>query len=91
MSKIIDSLVVAESIKNLRLDRGLTQDELADRVFYSVRQIRRLETNGTDSIKTLNVFAEFFGVSAIDILQGCFLLIFFKRKALFRVLIFIFI
>ena len=74
MSKLIDSRLIGKSIKNLRLSRNLTQEGLADIIGYSVRNLRRIENNGTGSIDVVNTFADIFEVSALDILNGCFLL-----------------
>ena len=71
MSIMIDSRLVGQSIKRLRLSRNWTQDYLADRVGYSVRNLRRIENDGTGSIDVVNTFAGIFQVSAIDILTGC--------------------
>ncbi len=70
MSKLIDSRLVGQTIKQLRLSRNWTQDHLADIVGYSVRNLRRIENDGTTSIDVVNTFAELFEVSAIDILNG---------------------
>lgn len=70
MSKLIQTRLVGKSIKHLRLVRNLTQDQLADIVGYSVRNLRRIENDGTTSIDVVNTFADIFGVSAIDILNG---------------------
>ena len=70
MSKLIDSHLVGKSIKALRQSRNWTQRQLADIVGYSVRTIRRIENDGTESITIVNAFAEIFGVSALDILNG---------------------
>lgn len=72
-SKQIDSRLIGQAIKALRVREHLTQAELADRIGYSVRNLRRIENNGTTNIDTVNVFAEMFDVSALDILNGCFL------------------
>ena len=78
MSYKLDSRVIGQTIKSLRLSRNWTQDHLADVVGYSVRNLRRIENDGTSSIDIVNTFAEVFKISAIDILSGgCFLL---KRK-----------
>ena len=71
MSKLVDTKKIGEGIKKLRIKRNLTQEFLASSVGYSTRSIRRIETQGTDSINVVNTFAEFFGVSALDILDGC--------------------
>ena len=82
MSKQIDSRLVGQSIKTLRQSRNWTQEQLADIVGYSVRNLRRIENDGTDSIDVVNTFADTFEVSAIDILNGCFLFVFYTKKAL---------
>ena len=71
MSKLVDTKKIGEGIKKLRIKRNLTQEFLASSVGYSTRSIRRIESQGTDSINVVNTFAEFFGVSALDILDGC--------------------
>ena len=75
MSKIINSHLIGVSIKSLRVKRHLTQESLASDIGYSVRNLRRIENDGTSSIDVVNTFAEYFQVSAIDILNGCFLFI----------------
>ena len=70
MSKIIDSRLIGQTIKALRLSKNWTQDYLADIVGYSVRNLRRIENDGTGSIDVVNTFADIFQVSAIDILSG---------------------
>ena len=70
MSKLIDSRLIGQSIKNLRLSRHWTQDYLASIVGYSVRNLRRIENDGTGSIDVVNTFADIFEVSALDILDG---------------------
>ena len=70
MSTRIDSHLVGKSIKALRQSRNWTQDQLADIVGYSVRNLRRIENDGTGSIDVVNTFADIFEVSALDILNG---------------------
>ena len=70
MSRRIETRLIGQTIKQLRLSRNCTQDYLADLAFYSVRNIRRIENEGTTSIDVVNTFAELFEVSAIDILNG---------------------
>ena len=70
MSKKINSHLVGQTIKNLRVSKNWTQEMLADAAFYSVRTIRRIENEGTGSIDVVNTFADIFEVSAIDILDG---------------------
>ena len=70
MSRLIDSRLIGNTIRQLRLQRHLTQSELAETVGYSTRNLRRIETEGTTNIDVVNTFAEFFGVEALDILEG---------------------
>lgn len=70
MSKLINSRLIGQTIKALRLSKHWTQDYLADIVGYSVRNLRRIENDGTGSIDVVNTFADIFEVSAIDILSG---------------------
>ena len=70
MSTHIDSQMIGRTIKTLRLSRNWSQLELADRAGYSVRNLRRIETDGTSSIDIVNTFADIFNVSALDILDG---------------------
>ena len=70
MSKLIDSRLIGKSIKHLRLSRNWTQEYLADSAGYSIRNLRRIENDGTSSIDVVNLFAGLFEVSALDILDG---------------------
>ena len=81
MSKLIDSRLVGQTIKQLRLSRNWTQDHLADIVGYSVRNLRRIENDGTTSIDVVNTFANIFEISAIDILNGCLFVLNIIKKA----------
>lgn len=67
---LIDQRSIGAAIKSLRLKNHLTQEELANITFYSIRTIRRIESDGTDSIEVINTFAEALRVSAIDIIVG---------------------
>ncbi len=70
MYEEIDSLVIAKNIKALRLKAKLTQEQMAEQLGYSLRQYRRLETNGTHNLGILNLIAYTFNVSAIGILEN---------------------
>ena len=85
ISRQIDSRLVGNTIKQLRLSKNWTQEYLADIVGYSVRNIRRMENDGITSIDTVNTFAEIFKVSALDILSGdvfSFIYLYITKKAL---------
>lgn len=70
----IEVAMIGKSIKALRKANNLTQEELANKCGYSVRNLRRIENYGTTSIEVVNTFADIFEVKAIDILNGCFIL-----------------
>lgn len=72
MEKTIDSRLIGQTIRTLRLKNNLTQDVLAELIGYSARNIRRIENHGTTNIEVVNTFAEFFNVSAFDILRWMF-------------------
>ena len=61
---------MGQRIKAQRIKQGMTQEYLAETVGYSVRNLRRIENDGTGSIDVVNTFAETFEVSAMDILNG---------------------
>ena len=85
MSKTIDSRLIGQTIKHLRLSKNWTQDKLAEIAGYSVRNLRRIENDGTTNIDIVNIFADIFDVSAIDILSGdVFLLSKIKNLAIDR-------
>lgn len=69
MGKTINSRLVGENIRHFRLSKDWTQDYLAEKAGYSTRGLRRIETDGTDSIDVVNRFAEVFDVPALDILS----------------------
>ncbi len=70
MEKTIDSLRIARNIKRLRLENFMTQEDMANVLGYSERQVRRLETQGTYNLYVINLIAETFDVSILDILFG---------------------
>ena len=85
MSRLIDSRLIGNTIRQLRLQRHLTQSELAESIGYSTRNLRRIETDGTSSIDVVNTFAEYFGVEALDILEGvsfCLYYLFINKKGI---------
>lgn len=70
MNGQIDSKRIAKNIKELRVKKKLTQEELAEQVGYSRRHIIRLENYGTMNLDIVNIFARIFNVSAISILSN---------------------
>ena len=70
MQKTIDSLRVGQNIRSLRLANNMTQIKMGELLGYSERQIRRLETDGTYDISVINLIAEAFDVSALNILSN---------------------
>ena len=68
MNGYLDSNRIAERIKHVRISRGLTQLEMGDKLGYSERQVRRLETEGTLNLGVINLISEVFNISCKDIL-----------------------
>ena len=68
MNELITTQTIAHNIRRLRAERRLSQAELGDILGYSVRQIRRLETDGTCSLEVVNRIALAFEVSTLSIL-----------------------
>lgn len=78
MKKTIDSQKIATNIKKVRLANKMTQMEMGEILGYSERQIRRLETYGTYNLCVINLIAEIFNISAIDILSSDGVFCFFR-------------
>ena len=70
MAKILQTNNIAYVLKNLRKDSGLTQQDLADKLFCDIRQIRRYETEGTDKISVLNLYADIFNIDTLKIIES---------------------
>jgi transcriptional regulator with XRE-family HTH domain len=64
----IDANIIASNIKTLRENLKLSQEEMAWKLGYSDRQLRRIERDGTNSISVINYIATTFNVPAISIL-----------------------
>ncbi len=65
---LIDARIIASNIKSLREQLKLSQEEMAWKLGYSDRQLRRIEANGTNSINVINYIASTFNIPAISIL-----------------------
>ena len=68
MEMTIKTSQIAENIKAIRVMFNLTQVEMADKLGYSERQIRRLESSGTSNLEVINLISTTFNISAWDIL-----------------------
>ena len=69
MSRTIDSFRIAENIKEIRLINNLTQIEMAEKLGYSERTIRRLESNGTYDIGVINLIAKQNNINVQSVLK----------------------
>lgn len=66
---------LARVLKQIRVEHELTQQELADVLYCDIRQIRRYETEGTDKLTVVNMYAQQFNINSLSILsqaQGAF-------------------
>lgn len=63
--------VVSDSIKKLRKEKGMTQDELAEKLCVTRQAVSNWEMGKTQpDIETLTKLAEIFGVSVERIIYG---------------------
>jgi len=61
--------MIGSNIKRLRLERGMTQKNLADMLFVSAQAVSRWENNEVEpSLGTITEMAKIFGVSSDEIL-----------------------
>ena len=65
---LIDASTIASNIKALRESLNLSQEEMAWKLGYSDRQLRRIERDGTNSISVINYIASELNVPAMSIL-----------------------
>ena len=66
---LIDANIIASNIKSLRERLNLSQEEMAWKLGYSDRQLRRIERDGTNSISVINYIASVLNIPAISILM----------------------
>ena len=60
----------SEKLKKLRTEKNLTQDELADKIFFTRTAISKWETdNGYPSIESLKQLAKLFGTSVDELIS----------------------
>lgn len=69
MNRQITKQGLARVLKQIRVQNNLTQQELADILFCDIRQIRRYETEGTDKLTVINLYAEKFKINSLSILS----------------------
>ena len=66
---LIDANIIASNIKALRERLNLSQEEMAWKLGYSDRQLRRIERDGTNNISVINYIATILNIPAISILM----------------------
>lgn len=67
----LDYKIIGERIKRARLDNGLTQEQLAEKIEVSVAFLSRLETGSTHiNLKRLNQICEVLNISEGFVLNG---------------------
>ncbi len=57
------------AVRELRLDRGWTQQQLADACGVSMRTVQRVEKDGVASLETTTALGVVFGVERRDLLR----------------------
>ena len=61
--------MLGETIKRLRMEQGLTQKELAEKLFVTPQAVSRWENGEVEpSVATISSLAKIFGVSASTLL-----------------------
>lgn len=65
----IDQKKIARVFKIIRVKNHLTQEELSKKLYCDVRQVRRYETEGTDRLTVVNLYAELFNIDSLSILS----------------------
>ena len=67
----MDRYITGSFIRKLREDRGLTQEELAGKIYVSGKAVSKWETGqGFPDISLLEPLAEALGISVIELLSG---------------------
>ena len=59
--------MINNQIKKLRIEKGLSQEQLAEKANISVRTVQRLEAGNDGSIATLNLIANALGVKVSEL------------------------
>ena len=67
----MDRYVTGAVIRKLREDKGMTQEELAEKIFVSSKAVSKWETGqGFPDISLLEPLADALGISVIELLSG---------------------
>lgn len=59
--------MIGDVLKSLRMQRGLTQEELGSRIGMTQCQVCLIERKGTDRISAIKVFAQYYGIHWIEL------------------------
>ena len=62
-----DTKVDPEYVKRLRLERAMSQEELAGAAGLNVRTVQRVESDGAASLESKKAIASVFGISPSDL------------------------
>ena len=63
-------MIFGEKLRKLRTDRGLTQDDLAEKIYVTRTAISKWESDrGYPNIDSLKAISKFFSVSIDDLLS----------------------
>lgn len=68
---MVNVITVSKKVKNLRIEKGLTQEKLAALADLSIVTVRNIEqrSNGCPSFKTLAKLAEALDVTVNDLID----------------------
>ncbi|MBV2138553.1 MAG: helix-turn-helix domain-containing protein [Candidatus Thiodiazotropha sp. (ex Ctena orbiculata)] len=67
---MIDLALVAERIRQARINRDLTLDEAAEITGYSARTLRRYEADGIQDLVKLDILCTAYKVAITDVIGG---------------------
>ena len=65
----MDDIGIGKTVRRLRMEHGLSQEELGFKVGMTQSQVSLIEKNGTDHISTVKMFADVFGMDWIELLR----------------------
>ncbi|MBO4360083.1 MAG: helix-turn-helix transcriptional regulator, partial [Eubacteriaceae bacterium] len=67
----MDRYITGDTIRRIREQRRMTQEELAEKIFVSSKAVSRWETGrGYPDISLLEPLADALGISVIELLSG---------------------